>query len=252
MDSIFKALADPTRRTLLDSLRAKPGQSLLDLQGQLDMSRFGVMKHLGVLEEAGLIVTHKKGRFKYHYLNALPLQEAIDRWVEPLLQQPAARAVLNLKTQLEGTPRMTKPDFMMQTYIHCTQDALWHALTDAEANAAYNFVAGSCVREDNKLILKFEDGTPMLILTETKLTPKTRIESTFEPHWAGPEVPLEHSRFVYLIEPQGENCMLTLEHYDIPAGQEGVADGWHRTLAGLKTWLETGQSVRFSHAEAEG
>ncbi|WP_298915131.1 helix-turn-helix domain-containing protein [uncultured Roseobacter sp.] len=246
MDSIFKALADPTRRTLLDRLRAKPGQSLLDLQGQLDMTRFGVMKHLGVLEDAKLIVTHKKGRFKYHYLNALPLQEAIDRWVEPLLQQPAARAVLNLKSQLEGTPKMTKPDFMMQTFIHCTQDALWHALTDPDANAAYNFVSGTCTREGNALIFRMPDESLMLICTETKLTPKTRIESTFEPHWAGPDVPLEASRFVYIIEPQGENCLLTLEHYDIPAGQEGVADGWHRTLAGLKTWLETGQAVKFS------
>lgn len=251
MDSIFKALADPTRRKLLDSLHAKPGQSLQDLEGQLDMTRFGVMKHLGVLAEAKLIVTHKKGRFKYHYLNMLPLQEAIDRWVEPLLQQPAARAVLSLKSQLEGSPKMTKPDFMMQTYIHCTQDALWHALTDPEANAAYNFVVGSCTRDGNKLIFNFPDGSAMLVLMETKLTPKTRIESTFEPHWAGPDVPLEQSRFVYLIEPQGENCMLTLEHYDIPAGQDGIADGWHRTLAGLKTWLETGQSVRFAYDEAQ-
>lgn len=252
MDSIFKALADPTRRILLDSLRGKPGQSLHDLQEQLDMTRFGVMKHLGVLEEAKLIVTHKKGRFKYHYLNVLPLQEVMDRWVEPLLEQPAARAVLNLKSNLEGTPEMSKPDFMMQTFIHCTQDALWHALTDPEANSAYNFVAGSCERQDNKLVFKMPDESLMLVLTETNLTPKTRIESTFEPHWAGPEVPLEHSRFVYLIEPQGDNCKLTLEHYDIPKGQEGVVDGWHRTLAGLKTWLETGSSVRFFHAEAVG
>ncbi|MDW3222963.1 MAG: helix-turn-helix domain-containing protein [Paracoccaceae bacterium] len=251
MDSTFKALADPARRTLLDSLRAKPGQSLQDLEGQLDMTRFGVMKHLRVLEDAKLIVTQKKGRFKFHYLNVLPLQEAIDRWVEPLLVKPAARAVLNLKSQLEGTPKMTKPDFVMQTFIHCTQDALWHALTDPEANAAYNFVAGSCVREGNKLVFKMPDDGLMLVLTETLLTPKTRIESTFEPHWAGPDVPLEQSRFVYLIEPQGPNCLLTVEHYDIPAGQEGIADGWQRTLAGLKTWLETGQAIKFARAEAE-
>ena len=79
MDTIFKALADPARRTLLDSLRTKDGQSLQDLEAQLDMTRFGVMKHLAVLEDAKLIVTRKEGRFKYHYLNALPLQQAIDR-----------------------------------------------------------------------------------------------------------------------------------------------------------------------------
>lgn len=249
MDSIFKAMADPTRRSLLDSLRAKPGQSLQELQGKLEMSRFGVMKHLGVLEDAKLVITHKKGRFKFHYLNALPLQEAMDRWIEPLLEKPAARAVLDLKSQLEGKTEMTKPDFMMQTYIHCTQDALWHALTDPEANAAYNFVAGSCEREGNKLILRFPDNSLMLVLTETKLTPKTYIESTFEPHWAGPDVPLQSSRFIYRIEPQEEFCSLTVEHFDIPVGQEGIADGWSRTIAGLKTWLETGQAVRFAPAE---
>ena len=101
----------------------------------------------------------------------------------------------------------------------------------------------------NKLVFRMPDKSLMLVLKETQLTPKTRIESTFEPHWAGPDVPLEASRFVYLIEPQGEFCLLTLEHYDIPAGQEGVADGWHRTLAGLKTWLETGKTIRYAYPE---
>ncbi|AXI47428.1 ArsR family transcriptional regulator [Sulfitobacter sp. SK012] len=251
MDMIFKALADPARRTLLNALHQRDGQSLQELTELLEMTRFGVMKHLGVLIEARLIVTRKDGRFKYHYLNAVPLQEAIDRWIEPLLVQPAARAVISLKTQLEGTTPMSKPDFMMQTYIHCTQDALWHALTDADANAAYNFVVSSCEREGNALIYKTPDDNTMLICTETQLTPKTRIESTFEPHWAGPEVPLQASRFVYIIEPQVDHCLLTLEHYDLPAGQEGIADGWQRTLAGLKTWLETGKTVKFSYPAAE-
>ena len=79
MDLIFKALGDPARRALLDSLRQNDGQSLGDLEAQLDMTRFGVMKHLGVLEEAGLITTRREGRFKYHYLNAAPLQEVVDR-----------------------------------------------------------------------------------------------------------------------------------------------------------------------------
>ena len=72
MDQTFKALNDPARRALLDSLRAQDGQSLSALEQVLDQSRFGVMKHLRVLEDAGLIVTRKQGRFKYHYLNALP------------------------------------------------------------------------------------------------------------------------------------------------------------------------------------
>ena len=141
---------------------------------------------------------------------------------------------------------MTKPDFMMQTYIHCTQDALWDALTDPAQAVQYNFVASSCESEGNKLIYRTPDNALMLICTETQLTPKTRIESTFEPHWAGPDVPLKTSRFVYLIDPQGENCMLTVEHYDLTAEVEGIRDGWDRTLAGLKSWLETGEAIKFS------
>ena len=102
MDAIFKALNDPARRTPLDSLRAKDGQTLSELEPQLDMTRFGVMKHLKVLETASLVISRKQGRFKYHYLNVVPLQEVIDRWIEPLTQKPLARATLDLKAKLEG------------------------------------------------------------------------------------------------------------------------------------------------------
>ena len=245
MDLIFKALGDAKRRALLDSLRRKDGQSLGDLEAQIEMTRFGVMKHLGVLEEAGLITTRREGRFKYHYLNAAPLQEVVDRWVEPLIVGPTARGLLDLKNQLEGQT-MSKPDFVMSTFIRCTQDALWDALTDAETASAYHFVASKVERDGNRLIYHTPDGGTMLTCTETRLDPKTRIESTFEPSWAGPEVPMEKSRFVYLIEPQAAFCKLTVEHYDIPPAQDGVDDGWGRMLAGLKTWLETGESVKFS------
>jgi len=247
MDAIFKALADPARRTLLDALRQRDGQPLQDLTELLDMTRFGVMKHLGVLEEAGLVVTRKKGRFKYHYLNAVPLQQAIDRWIEPLLVKPAARAVLNLKDQLEGETDMSKPDFMMQTFIRCTQDALWDALSAPESMAAYHFmcdrVEGSA-EVGGKLDWILPDGNRMLTQRPTKVEPKTRIEATFEPHFFGPDAPA--SRMVFLIEPQGDACKLTIEHYDLAAGQEGVAEGWARLAASLKSWLETGTAMKAS------
>ena len=92
MDHIFKALADPTRQKLLDALRQKDGQTLTDLESSLDMTRFGVMKHLKLLEDANLIIAQKSGRFKNHYLNAVPLQEVMDRWVAPFLK-PQAKAL---------------------------------------------------------------------------------------------------------------------------------------------------------------
>ena len=107
MDAIFKALADDTRRQLLDILHERDGQTLGELETSVakagfEMTRFGVMKHLKVLEAASLVVTRKQGRFKYHYFNAVPLQEVIDRWIEPLTQKPMARVALDLKARLEG------------------------------------------------------------------------------------------------------------------------------------------------------
>ncbi|MEW9918898.1 metalloregulator ArsR/SmtB family transcription factor [Marimonas sp. MJW-29] len=245
MDAVFKALADPARRTLLDALRQKDGQTLQELTELLDMTRFGVMKHLGVLEEANLVLTTKKGRFKYHYLNAVPLQQTIDRWIEPMRAKPVARAVLDLKSTLERTDKMSKPDFMMQTFIRCTQDALWDALSNPESMAAYHFmcdrVEGEAI-EGGALTWLLPDGNKMLTQRPTKVVPKTRIEATFEPHFFGPDA--KGSHMVFIIEPQGPACKLTIEHYDIPAGQEGVAEGWARLAASLKSWLETGTPMK--------
>ena len=99
------------------------------------MTRFGVMKHLRVLEDAKLVVTRKSGRFKYHYLNALPIQEVADRWMAPY-GKPLARFALDLKNNLEGSrPMATKPDFVLETYIRTTPKALWDALVNPEKDA---------------------------------------------------------------------------------------------------------------------
>lgn len=250
MDAIFKALNDPARRTLLDSLRQKDGQTLSELEPQLEMTRFGVMKHLGLLEEAKLITTKKVGRFKYHYLNAVPLQEVIDRWIEPLLAKPLARGLIDLKTQIEGNRSMldseNRPDFVHQTIIRCTQDALWDALTKADQLAQYHFACNAA--KGNAVVGKptdmlRPDGTRMLRQTTTKLEPKTRIESTFEPNFLE-KGEQEHSRIVFEIKPEGDHCLLTCEHYDVPEGQDGVKEGWARQIASLKSWLETGVPIK--------
>ncbi len=244
MDKIFKALNDPTRRALLDSLRRQDGQSLSDLEQDLSLSRFGVMKHLKLLEEAGLIVTRKQGRFKYHYLNALPLQELMDRWVAPFLQ-PQARHLSELKQKLERDTKMGKPDFVMQTFIRCTQDALWSALTEADQMAAYHFACNAVqgnaqVGQPTAFILP--NGDAMLRQVTTTLDPKSRIAMTFEPLFMGPDTPSSH--MVYLIEDQGGQCKLTIEHYDIAPGQEGFGEGWARLAASLKSYLETGTALK--------
>ncbi len=244
MDAIFKALNDPTRRDLLDRLRQRDGQSLQELEAGLEMTRFGVMKHLKLLEDASLIVTRKEGRFKYHYLNALPLQEVIDRWIEPLLVKPQARQVLDLKAQLEGTAQM-KPDYMMQTFIKTDQDRLWDVLTDPAEMEKFHFMASKVegtATEGDTIRYITPDDNDMLHMKVLKLDPKSRIEWTFEPKWLGPDAPA--SRCVYLVEAEGPHCKLTIEHYDIAPGQEGFSEGWERLAASLKSYIETGTGLK--------
>ena len=209
------------------------------------MTRFGVMKHLKVLEDAHLIVTRKKGRFKHHYLNALPLQEVIDRWINPFLK-PQAEALAHLKAQLEETS-MSKPDFIMSTYINCTQDALWEALTRGDIIAQYHFACqaarGEMTAPDDEVAYLFPDGNPMLTNRVIAIDPKTRIEMRFLPTWGGDDTA---SRCVYLVEPTASGMKLTVEHYDVPAAQPGIGDGWTRFLSGIKSFLETGKAHRFS------
>ena len=99
-DRVFKALADPTRRFLLDLLFAREGQTLTELESAVEMTRYGVMKHLKVLEEAGLVVTRRSGREKLHFLNAVPIREVHDRWIDKYTERHVA-ALIDLKNELE-------------------------------------------------------------------------------------------------------------------------------------------------------
>src|SRR3984893_16892249 len=105
MDAVFRALADPTRRSLLDELLKKDGQTLSALEERLPMTRFGVMKHLKLLEEAGLVVTRRHGREKLHFLNAIPIRLIYDRWVSKYTE-PWAAALSGLKQNLENSTMM--------------------------------------------------------------------------------------------------------------------------------------------------
>ncbi|MEL6549152.1 MAG: SRPBCC domain-containing protein [Pseudomonadota bacterium] len=145
---------------------------------------------------------------------------------------------------------MTKPDYVLQTYIRCSLDALWDALTDPAIIARYHFLTEHISRDDDTTRYAFAPGQAMMDMRDIRLDPKTRIEQTFEPHWEGGGAP---SRVVYHLRQEGAVCALTLEHYDLTfpvVHGEGVADGWVRLFAGLKTYLETGESVRFNEAGA--
>src|SRR3954454_571758 len=137
MDAVFRALADPTRRSLLDELFKADGQTLTALEGRLPMSRFGVMKHLKVLEDAGLVVTKKRGREKLHFLNPVPIRLVHDRWVSKYAE-PWASTLTGLKRTLEDRT-MEK---IFEIYIKTTPERLWQAITDPAMRAKYNFGVG--------------------------------------------------------------------------------------------------------------
>ena len=252
MDTVFKALSDPTRRGILDSLRGKDGQTLTELEGQLEMTRFAVMKHLKVLEAASLVVSRRSGRFKHHYLNAVPLQEALDRWIEPYRAAPIARFALDLKETLEmETAALAEtdvlPDLVLETYIRTTPERLWKALTDPEQIARYHFKGAvqdrPLAEKGDHVVLTFPSGQPMLAHDVIASDPPRLLEMTFNSLWA-PEAPVSTMR--YEIEAVGDMCKLTLLHRGIPAAHPGIKDGWARHLSSLKSYLETGERLTFA------
>src|SRR3954464_15704909 len=127
MDDVFRALADPTRRSLLDELFTEDGQTLSALESRLPMTRFGVMKHLKVLEEAGLVVAKRRGREKLHFLNVVPIRLLPHRWVSKY-SEPWAATLTGLKKSLEDRT-MEK---VFEIYIKTTPERLWEAITDPE------------------------------------------------------------------------------------------------------------------------
>ena len=140
---------------------------------------------------------------------------------------------------------LEKPDFVHQTFIRCSQDALWDALTKADQIAAHHFACNdatgdAAVGVPSKTL--GSDGSTMLTQTTLVLDPKSRIEQTFEPNWPG--VDKTPSRVVFLIEAEGDHCKLTVEHYELPEEEQGVREGWARFSASLKSWIETGEPIK--------
>src|SRR5579859_3796740 len=129
MDDVFKALADPTRRELLDELFRADGQTLSALEARFPMTRFGVMKHLRQLEEAGLVVTRRRGREKLHFLNPVPIRLIHDRWVSKYAE-PWVATLSDIKHRLENPLEDRTMEKVFEIYIKTTPERLWQAITD--------------------------------------------------------------------------------------------------------------------------
>lgn len=240
VDDVFKALADPTRRRLLDTLRDRGGLTLTELEEGLGMTRFGVMKHLKVLEDANLIVTRRDGRFKHHYLNALPIQEVADRWMAPY-GKPLARFALNIKNALEA-PMADKPDFVFATYIRTTPAKLWEALTNPEMTRQYYYKTRvvTDLKQGGQFAYQDDAGDILLDGEIVEIVPEKKLVTTFKAGWAPDGEP---TRVMFEIEPVGDTCKLTMTHFDYEKSKAGVEMGWPMIVAGLKTLLETGKPL---------
>ena len=261
MDKVFRALSDPSRRRLLDSLNSRSGQSLRELCAGLDMARQSVSKHLAILEDANLVTTVRRGREKLHYLNPAPISEITERWINHYHRQ-RVHALSDLKKALEGSA-MNKPEFVYTSYIRTTPERLWQGLTDPAFTSRYwgiafesDWQAGSTMTmEIDEKGVKIADPAQVVLESE----PYRRLSytwHTFTPEWAAAyEISDEHlarvaserrSKVTFDIEPLGEMVKLTVIHDDFDPGSavlEGVTEGWPRILSNLKTLLETGDTL---------
>jgi uncharacterized protein YndB with AHSA1/START domain/predicted transcriptional regulator len=242
MDEVFKALADPTRRSLLDELFERDGQTLSELEQRLPMTRFGVMKHLRVLEQAGLIKTRKRGREKLHFLNPVPIRLVHDRWVSKYAE-PWAAALSGLKHELEEKT-MEK---VFEIYIKTTPERLWEAITDPELRAKYSFGVG--VSSDWSPGSRYEAAHAQagIAISEgenLEVEPPRRLVQSFTALWSDDVKSEGTSRVTWEIEPVGDSCQLTVTHDQLPEGANSeLYGGWPMILSGLKTLLETGEEL---------
>jgi uncharacterized protein YndB with AHSA1/START domain/DNA-binding transcriptional ArsR family regulator len=260
-DEVFRALADPSRRTLLDALFERDGQTLSALEDRLPMTRFGVMKHLRLLEDAGLVVTRKVGREKLHFLNAVPIRLIHDRWVSKFAERWAA-GLAGLKRELEEErtmdtvnvthqiPLALSPDgksamALFEIYIKTTPERLWQAITDPKLRAKYNF--GVDVQSDwtpGSRYLSSAGGGSMEIAEGENLEvdPPRRLVQSFRALWSDEVKALGFSRVTWEITQVRDSCRLLVVHDRLPKdAMPELYGGWPMVLSGLKTLLETGE-----------
>jgi uncharacterized protein YndB with AHSA1/START domain/DNA-binding transcriptional ArsR family regulator len=240
MDEVFRALADPTRRSLLDELFKADGQTLSTLEQRLPMTRFGVMKHLRLLEEAGLVVTRRRGREKLHYLNPIPIRLIHDRWVSKYTE-PWVATLVDLKHKLEDRT-MVK---VFEIYIKTTPELLWKAITDTETRRKWNF--GAVVTSDwtpGSGYVAVGGGTPIFEGENLEVDPPRRLVQSFRALWDDDVKSEGTSRVTWEIEPIGDSCRLIVTHDQLREDANNqLYGGWPMLLSGIKTLLETGETL---------
>lgn len=247
---VFRALADPTRRRLLDLLLERGGRTVGELAGDFEpeMTRFGVMKHLRILEGAGLVLSRRDGRATILHLNPVPIRELSRRWLDKYAER-IADALLDLKQTLEDT-EMTQPDLSTQLYqvfIRATPERIWQAITDPEQTKQYFHGAQITVTPERMR----SEGPGGAVWGDSEVEvfdpPRKLVygwSSLYDPEKAAEPT----SRVTFEIEEVGDGvCKLTLLHDRLENSPKTALDvsgaGWMFVLSNLKTWLETGEPL---------
>lgn len=250
-EAVFRALADPSRRRLLDLLFERDGRTLTELEAELPMTRFGVMKHLRVLEEAGLIATRKVGREKLHYLNPVPIQLIADRWINKY-SAARASALADLKAVLEGGNAMNaeaRPKLVNQIIIKAPQERVWEAITTPEFTARYYY--GSTLKTDltvgSPFTYHMPNGAPIVEGEVVLSDPPNRLVHTYHSLWP-PMNEDAPTKVTWELEAMpGGVTKVTVVHEDFQgetATYQGLqSGGWTWILSNMKTLLETGEAL---------
>jgi uncharacterized protein YndB with AHSA1/START domain/DNA-binding transcriptional ArsR family regulator len=255
MDEVFKALADDSRRMLLDRLNERNGQTLTELCAGLEMARQSVSKHLAVLEAANLVTTSWRGREKLHYLNAEPISAIADRWISRYDRRRAA-ALADLKTALEQTS-MTDSPFVYTTYINTSPERLWQALTDPAFTSRYwnltfdtDWALGSAMTwtnhgvtiADPEQVVLESDPYRRLAYTWQTITPEFGQAVGWDDEYQARLEDEPRSRVSFDLEQTDRGVKLTVVHSGLETGSamfESISGGWPVVLSGLKSLLET-------------
>lgn len=275
MELAFRALGSATRREILDRLYERDGQTLTELAEPMEMTRFGAMRHLDVLEQANLIVTRRVGRTKLHHLNAVPIQEIHERWLSRYTARWAG-ALTRLKTQLETeteeesmggeatTESATTEDGMtensategaeqvyFQIYIRTTPEELWEAITSAEFTRQY--FHETAVESDWKVgspVTYYNADRTVAVEGEVlEVDRPHRLSYTWHVLYSEEAAKEDPSRVTWEIEVVEDACRLRMTHDRFPQGSvvpDGVRDGWPAIISNLKTLIETGRPLKVS------
>ncbi|MCB9479321.1 MAG: metalloregulator ArsR/SmtB family transcription factor [Deltaproteobacteria bacterium] len=249
-DEVFKALSDPSRRRMLDALKANGSMNVNEMTELFEFSRFAVMKHLRVLEGANLVVSQKVGRERRLFLNAVPIQTIYDRWISRFSALWAQR-LTTLKYRLEeGGESMSRgPTQVHVVYIKTTPEKLWNAMMDPDVTQKYfhNCRVESDMQPGSPIVYKMQtpDGPVDAVKGKViEIEPQKRFVHTFI--GAMHETGTEESRVEYTIEPLGEIVRLTVTHSEFDGESElykSTLGGWPPLISALKTLLETGQPM---------